>query len=82
MLPALAAVFTFLAIVSLIVGVLALAERRREPESRLRALTRSEAEETASWQPLLRRAPSSVPMLRILVSGVWGERLSVRSGPR
>src|SRR3972149_2873233 len=74
MLPALAAVFTFLAILSLIVGVLSLAARRREPESRLRALARSDVEETASWQPLL-RAPSSVPMLRVLVSGVWGEHL-------
>jgi len=75
MLPVLAAVFTFLAILLLIVGGLSLAARRREPESRLRALTRSDAEETASWQPLLRRAPSSIPMLRVLVSGVWGERL-------
>ena len=76
MLPALAAVFTFLAIGLLIVGVLSLAERRREPESRLRALAWSEAEETAPWQPLLRRAPSSLPVLGVLVRGVWGEHLA------
>ena len=77
MLPALAALFTFLAIVLLVVGLLSLSERRQGPESRLRALLRSEAEvTTAPGQSLLRRAPSSVPFLRILVSGVWGERLA------
>ena len=76
MLPVLAAVFTFFAIVLLIVGVLSLAERRREPESRLRALAWAEAEETAPWQPLLRRAPSSLPVLAVLVRGVRGEHLA------
>ena len=76
MLPALAAaVFAFLAIVSLIVGVRSLSEKRREPESRVRALTRSEAQEAAFRQPLFRRAPSSIPVLRAILSGVWGERL-------
>jgi len=76
MLPALAAaVFTFLAIISLIVGVRSLFERRREPETRVRALTRSEAKGAAFRQPLFRRAPSSIPVLRAILSGVWGERL-------
>jgi tight adherence protein B len=75
MLPALAAVFTFLAIVALIVGVRRLFESRSEPESRVRALTRSEARVAAFRQPLLRRPPSSIPVLRAALSGVWGERL-------
>src|SRR3972149_11793808 len=75
MLPALTAIFPFLAIVSFVVGARALSERRREPESRLRALARSEAKETVPWQSFLRHAPSSIPVLRAILSGVWGERL-------
>src|SRR3989304_9397904 len=76
MLPAVAAVFTFFAIVLLIVGVLSLAERRRGPRPGRRALAWSGVEATAPWQPLLRRAPSSLPVLGVLVRGVWGEHLA------
>jgi tight adherence protein B len=43
-------------------------------ERRLRALKREASTERSS-ESLIRRAPSSIPFLRTLVSGEWGERM-------
>lgn len=73
--PLIAAASTFVAIFLAIAGRRLLAQPTTAPEARLRALARHQAAPTPASLPLLRRAPSSLPILRHLLTGGWGERI-------
>ena len=78
MLPAIAAICTFLAVLLLLVGRRTARDSTRGAEARLRALRIRRRPEAESEAASIKRVTSSIPFLRRILSGQWGRNIQAQ----